>query len=162
MRKLGFLTAALWAITLLLYPQTGTAKLMEMSDQELHEVTGQAGIALRAEDVIQFNIQGDNFTWANPDSIGPDGNPATFGLYDTVLRGSMDMHDARMDLEFLSEQTASGHAVNGFSLTAHDLTVSIDEFSTDIRLGDKSLGVFGIYGMKAHFSGNVRVYTRAQ
>jgi hypothetical protein len=161
MRKLGFLTAALWAITLLLYPQTGTAKLMEMSDQELREVTGQAGIALRAEDIIRFNIQGDSFTWANPDSRGPDGTPATFGLYDTVLRGWIDPGPG-IDFEFQSEQTANGHAIHGFSLTAQDVTVSVDEFTTDIRLGDKSLGVFGVYGMKARFSGNVRVYTRAQ
>jgi hypothetical protein len=161
MRKLGFLTAAIWAITLLLYPQTGTAKLMEMSDQELHEVTGQAGIALRAEDIVQFNIQGDSFTWANPDSPGPDGLPATFGFYDTVLRGSIDPGPG-IDIDFVSEQTANGYAINGFSLTAHDVTVSVDEFTSDIRLGDKSLGVFGIYGMKAHFSGKVSVYTRAQ
>ena len=162
MRKLGFLTAAFWAITILLFPQTGTAKLTEMSDQELHEITGQAGIAFTAEDIIQFDIQGENITWANPYSIGPDGNPATIGMYDTVLRGYVDPGPEGIQMDFVTERTADGTNINGFSMTASNVTVNIDEFSTDIRLGDKSLGVFGIYGMKANSSGKISVYTRNQ
>jgi hypothetical protein len=49
MKKLGFLMAAIWAISLLIMPQKSFAKMTVMSDSELKAVTGQAGITIHPE-----------------------------------------------------------------------------------------------------------------
>ena len=153
MKKLGFFAAAIWAIGLILLPQTTIAELVEMSDADLSKVTGQAGISLSAEDMIKFDIQGENFTFGDPN--GPN-----IGLANMVMQGYVTS-DSGIDLDFVTNTTADGTNINGLSLTANDLTVAIDKFETDIKLGEGTLGTFGMYGFKAHISGNVRIYTRA-
>jgi hypothetical protein len=47
MKKLSFLTAAIWALGLIVIPQASIAKMTVMSDNDLKEVIGQAGIAIQ-------------------------------------------------------------------------------------------------------------------
>ena len=87
MRKLGFLMAALWALGLFLIPQTSTAELVAMSDEDLREVTGQAGISIRTEDIIDLNIDAERLTWEPPGANQDPGNPAMFGLANVTMNG---------------------------------------------------------------------------
>ncbi len=160
MKKRSFLMVAIiWAIGLLLTPQTGHAKLMEMSDADLNEVTGQAGFSIQAGEMIGLHIESESFTWANPDSIGPNGLPAALTFADTTMNGWISSPNG-MNIDFVTEKTAAGTNVTALSVNMQDLTVAIDDFKTNIKLGDSSLGVFGIMGMRAQISGNVRIYTR--
>jgi hypothetical protein len=153
MKKLGFFAAAIWALGLILLPQTSFAELVEMTDTDLSKVTGQAGFSLRADDIVKFDIQGENFTFGDPN--GPN-----ISLANTVMQGYVASNGG-VDLDFVTDRTAEGTVIHGLSLTANDVTVAIDKFETDIKLGEGTLGTFGMYGFKAHISGNVRVYSRA-
>ncbi|MFZ5572857.1 MAG: DUF6160 family protein [Thermodesulfobacteriota bacterium] len=161
MKKRSFLMAAIiWAFALLATPQTGNAKLMEMSDADLNEITGQAGFSIQAGEMIGLHIESEAFTWANPDSVGPDGLPAALTFADTTLNGWISSPNG-MNIDFITEQTAAGNNVTALSINMQDMTVAIDDFKTNIKLGDSSLGVFGIQGLRAQISGNVRIYTRS-
>ena len=152
MKKLGSLTFAIWALSLFLIPVNGFADLVEMSDQELHKVTGQAGLILQADDIVNFNVQGETFSFGDPN--GPN-----MSLVDTTLRGSVSTGSG-IEMSFDTHRTNDGTIVQGLNINARDVTVEIDEFSTDIRLGQGSLGKVYMQGFRAHISGNVRVYTR--
>ena len=159
------MAALIWA-SLLLTPQPGHAKLVAMSDQELNKVTGQAGISIRAEDVIGLNIDAEKFSWTPPGAENVFGEPLMVSLANTTLRGWISSpndieidyfengnfpHDPRM---------IAGQNVAGVSVKVKDVTVAIDEFKTDLKIGEGSLGTFGVFGLRAHFSGNVHIFTR--
>jgi hypothetical protein len=156
MKKLGFLMAAIWAISLLIMPQKSFAKMTVMSDSELKAVTGQAGITIHPEDILGLNIDTESLSYTDQDSN------KWFGFCDTTLQGSIAAESIEYD--FVSEPSGDGHEVAGVSFNLKNVEVNIDHFQTDMRLGDEngsdSLGLFGVMGMKARISGNVRIYTR--
>jgi hypothetical protein len=75
MKKVCFLMAALIWASMLLTPQQSHAKLVAMSDQDLNKVTGQAGITIRAEDVIDMNIDAETLSWSPPGAVTRSGTP---------------------------------------------------------------------------------------
>ena len=156
MKKLGFLTAAIWVISLFIIPLNGFAKMAVMSDNDLRQVTGQAGIAIQPEDVLGLNIDAEKLSYTDTDSN------AWFGLCDTTLRGSITAES--IEYEIINQPTNDGHMVAGINLNVKDVEVNIDHFQTDMRLGDEngsdSLGIIGMFGMKTRISGNMRIYTR--
>jgi hypothetical protein len=54
----------------------------------------------------------------------------------------------------------AGQNVAGVSIKIQDVTVGIDHMQTELKLGEGSLGIFGIQGLRAQFSGNVHIFTR--
>ena len=159
------MAALIWASTLLT-PQPGHAKLVAMSDQELNKITGQAGISIRANDVIGLNIDAERFSWTPPGSKNSLDELMMVSLTDTTLRGWISSpndieidyfdsgnfpHDPRMIM---------GQNVAGMSIKLQDVTVAIDEFQTNLKIGEGSLGTFGVFGLRAHISGNVHIFTR--
>lgn len=160
MKKRSFLMAAIiWAIGTILTPQTGNAKLTEMSDADLNEITGQAGFSIQAGEMIGINLKGETFSWSNPDSVNQYGEPATFSLANTNMNGWISSANG-INIDFVTEKTSKGTDVTALSVTMKDLTVAIDNFRTDVKLGDATLGTFGIQGLRAQISGNVRIYAR--
>jgi hypothetical protein len=156
MKKLGFLTAAIWAILLLIMPQNSFAKMTVMADSELKAITGQAGITIQPEDIVGLNINTESLSYTDQDSNN------WFALCDTTLQGSIAAESIEYD--FVSQPSSDGQEVAGVNFNLKNVEVNIDHFQTDMRLGDEngseSLGIFGIMGMKARISGNVHIYTR--
>jgi hypothetical protein len=156
MKKLGFLTAAIWAILLLITPHTSFAKMTVMTDNELKQITGQAGITIHPEDIVGLNINTESLSYTDQDSNN------WFAFCDTTLQGSIAAESIEYD--FLSQPSSDGQEVAGVSFNLKNVEINIDNFQTDMRLGDEngsdSLGLFGVMGMKARISGNVRIYTR--
>jgi hypothetical protein len=167
MKKLGFLTAAIWVIFLFIIPFNGFAKMAVMSDNELRQVTGQAGITIKPEDVVGINIDAESISYTDTDGV-ENGLGPFIALCDTTLRGSISAES--IDYDFISQPSDDGQQIAGISFNLKDVEVNIDHFQTDIRLGNNngsdlydnsnSLGVFGMYGVKTRISGNMRVYTR--
>ncbi len=153
------MAAIILAIGTILTPQTSNAKLTEMSDADLNEITGQAGFSIDAGKMIGINLKAETFSWSNPDSVNQFGEPATLSMADTTMRGWISSPNG-INIDFVTEKTSKGTDVTALSVTMKDFTVAIDDFRTNIKLGDASLGVFGIQGLRANISGNVRVYTR--
>lgn len=160
------MAAIIWA-SMLFTPQQGHAKLVAMSDQDLRQVTGQAGITIRAEDVIDLNIDAENLSWTPPGAEDILGNSQLITLADTTLRGWISSpNDIEIDYVDASDfqgdpRIKPGQNVAGVSIKVKDLTVAVDEFQTNLMLGEQSLGTFGMFGFRAQFSGNVHIFTRA-
>jgi hypothetical protein len=166
MKKLCFLMAAfIWASTLF-FPQQGHAKLVAMSDQELNKITGQAGITIRAEDVIGLNIDAETLSWTPPGALDAQGNPMLISLANTTLDGWISSPND-IEIDFINGDNFAhdprlivGKNVAGVSIKMKDLEVGIDNFQTELKLGEGSLGIFGVQGFRAQFSGNVHIFTR--
>jgi hypothetical protein len=159
--------AALIWVSILLIPQPSHAKLVAMSDQELNKITGQAGITIHAEDVIGLNIDTEKLSWVPEGAVNSFGEPIGISLTDTTLRGWISSPND-IKIEYFDQgnfpgdpRMIAGKNVAGVSVKVQDMTVAIDEFQTNLKLGEESLGIFGMYGMRAHISGNVHIFTRA-
>jgi uncharacterized protein DUF6160 len=156
MKKLSFLTAAIWVLSLLIIPHSSSAKMTVMTDNELKTIAGQAGITIQPEDIVGLDINTESLSYTDQDSN------AWFALCDTTLQGSVEAES--IDYDFISQPSSDGYEVAGVSFNLKNVEVNIDHFQTDMRLGDEngsdSLGLFGIVGMKARISGNVRIYAR--
>jgi hypothetical protein len=162
MKKLGFLTAAIWVISLIMMPRNCFAKMTTLSDNELRQITGQAGISIQPEDVLGMNIDAERL--ARNDGDGDDFGTA-FAVANTVP-GITFSEPTEIDHRFANQIVGDADGVSGINMTIKDLDVSIDEMTADLRLGSKnasdSLGIFTMRGFHAHISGNVRIYTRSQ
>jgi hypothetical protein len=166
MKKVCFLMAALIWASLLLTPHQGHAKLVAMSDQELNKVTGQAGIVIRAEDVVDMNIDAKTLSWSPPGALDAMGNPMMISMANTTLDGWISSpNDIEIDFFDSSNfphdpRMIAGQNVAGVSIKVRDVEVGIDNFQTELKMGEGSLGLFAIQGFRAHFSGNVHIFTR--
>jgi hypothetical protein len=162
MKKLGFLTAAIWVISLIIMPRNSFAKMTMLSDNELRQITGQAGIAIQPEDVRGMNIDVERLARNDGDS---DDFGTAFALANTVP-GITFSEPSQIDHRFATQVVGGADGVTGINLTIKDLDVRIDEMTTDLRLGSSnasdSLGIFTMRGFRAHISGNVRIYTRSE
>ena len=147
MRKLSFLMAVIWALSLVLTPHTSSAKLIEMSDNELNEITGQAGLILNPEDTVEFDIQGEKISFID------DGN--VFSLSNIIFQGSISNTD--MQMEVFSETREDGKVVTGFDLNMNNIDITIDKFMTDVQIGNETLFTYGLWNFNAQISGNVRI-----
>ena len=148
MRKLSFLMAAVWALGLVLAPQFSYAKLIEMADNELNEITGQAGIILNSDDVVEFDIQGERLSFID------DGN--AFSLDNIVLQGSISNTDMRLDI--FTERNDDGTVLQGFDLTMKNIDLTIDRFQTDVKLGEDTLFSYFLMNYNVQISGNMRMW----
>jgi hypothetical protein len=162
MKKLGFLTAAIWAISLMIMPQNGFAKMTVMSNNELRQITGQAGISIQPGDVTGLNIDAERL--ARNDGDG-DGFGTALALCNAAS-GITFSEPSETDRRFATQILGDSEGAMGINMTINDLDVNIDEMTTDIRLGSSdasdSLGIFTMRGFHAHISGNVRIYTRTE
>jgi hypothetical protein len=162
MKKLGFLTAAIWVISLIMMPQISHAKMTTLSDNELRQITGQAGISIQPEDVRGMNIDAEKL--ARNDGDGDDFRTA-FAFANTVP-GITFSEPTEDDHKFAAQIVGDANGVMGINMEIQDLDVRIDEMTADLRLGSEhasdSLGIITMRGFHAHISGNVRIYTRTE
>jgi len=157
MKKLGFLTAAIWAFGLLIFPQVGHTKMTVMSDQDLREVTGQAGIAIQTDQFDGLNLAGK--TLSSPQ----DGFGNEYGNDPGVLLTSMTGEHAKIgsgnytaDTRFITYDKTGF----GMSITNMKAEINIDSMTADIRMGDLSMGTIGIKGLNVKVSGDVHIFMR--
>jgi len=159
------LFAAFCIIALLTLPLTGMAKMTAMSESELNDVTGQAGIAVNI-DHLNLDMTVDTLYYGDTDGIPEIGaGPGYISLCDMTLKGNVDFIDP-MTINVSTQQTDFGTQLTSLDINVSDMTIDIDEFTIDaIRLGPEpgvgpSLGSFGIYGLHADVTGNVNISVR--
>lgn len=162
MKKLGFLTAAIWVIALTIMPQNGFAKMTVMPDNELRQITGQAGITIQPEDIIGLNIDHEKLARNDGDFNGLEDTLALCN----AASGLTFSDPTETDQRFATAIVGDSKSAMGINMTIQDMDVYIDEMATDLRLGSgdaaSSLGILSIQGFHAHISGNVRIYTRTE
>ena len=158
------LFAAFCIIGLLMLPQICMAKMSALTDDQLGEVVGQAGIAIDVNNLgIDMNI--DTLYWGDEDGLGGATQGGYLSLCDMTLRGNIDFLTP-MTIDIVTQQTDFGTQVSSLDIHLSDMTIDIDEFTIDaIRLGSEpgtgpSLGSFGIYGLHADITGDVSISVR--
>ena len=156
MKKLSFLTAAIWALGLIIFPQAGIAKMTVMSDQDLREVTGQAGIAIQTDQFDGLTLAGKPLASPTHDGFGKNYGNDTQSLFNlasanTTTANSITGADSRFIV---------GDAAVGMHISLKEAEINIDSMTTDIMMGDKSIGRIGIKGLNVKLSGDVYIFVR--
>ena len=161
------LVTVLWVIVLLLIPYAGRATMIALSDEELSEVTGQAGIT---GDTLQgsFDTHIDTMT-----ALG-----GILNYSDVTINGSVEVRSplsqgadivTRMNPLNSFGAPMMSLGIFGFGMIGHinhtlDMTINIDQFTIGaIRIGSDttgpSLGSFAMYGFQADIRGTVSITT---
>jgi hypothetical protein len=159
------LFAALCMIGLLMLPQAGRANMVPLSDDQLCEVTGQAGIAA---DTTHFTIKHmDNMPKFN----------GMLTLSDVTIKGTIDIKNSTANdlvTQVANPVDMMGLGMPGFgmmgmgtmSVGVHkiDTAIDLERFSVGaIRIGSDvtgpSLGSLDILGMHASIKGTIAIST---
>jgi hypothetical protein len=149
--------AAVCMIGLLMLPQTGLAQMVPLSEDQLSEVIGQAGIA---EEVTMFDSHVDNMSTMN----------GILNLSDVTLKGSIDNRGTTLSTNLTNQLTTTsipgfglmGLGTMGLGTHLINMTINIDRLSIGaIRVGNDttgpSLGSLDIYGLRADITGTVSI-----
>jgi hypothetical protein len=164
MKKLSLrtLTQLIVVLGLIFVAQSAIAKMTSLSDEELGEVTAQAGIAI-AVDNLNLDTTIKTLYYHDKDGLGEGTTGGYISLNDIVLIGSVTF-DKPMTIDVATSVDASNNTeVTSVNMTMSDMTVDIERFTIDsITLGSEagkgaSLGSFGIYGLHARMTGNVSI-----
>jgi hypothetical protein len=153
-------------------PNAGLASMVVLSDDQLSEVIGQAGIAA---DVTHMTFD------RQLDSMPTYGG--IFSLSDVTIKGSIDVRNAMTVTTDIIKQATSPIGMMGIGLPGSglpglgtglgmvgvvtqkiDMAMDLDQFTVGaIRVGSDptgpSLGSLGIYGMHADIQGTVSIST---
>ncbi|HPC47480.1 MAG TPA: hypothetical protein PLW83_05510 [Deltaproteobacteria bacterium] len=148
---------ALCTIGLLILPSAASARLVPMSDEQLGEVVGQAG--------IEFDRH-----WDNVSAMG-----GLLNYSDVSMAGSVEVRNQNeVPATLLNQFPVPGLGVFGFGLMglrsmgigthAIDMAINIDQLTIGaIRVGNDmsgpELGSLAIYGLRADIKGTVTVWT---
>jgi hypothetical protein len=154
MRKMS-LCAALCLLGLLMLPCVASAQMVPLSDDQLSEIVGQAG--------IDFNQHIDNMS----------GMGGLMNYSDVTIIGSVDSRNIfNVDTNYINQMSMPGlgmmglgyMGLNTMGLGTHviDMTIDIALFSIDaIRIGNDpagpSLGSLYISGLHADIKGTVSI-----
>jgi hypothetical protein len=163
MKKLSLRTLTLLIVVLgLIFAAQSAIAMTSLSDEELSDVTAQAGIAIAVDDLnIDATIK--TLYYHDKDGVGEGTTGGYISLNDVVLVGSVSF-DKPMTIDVQTEIDAAGNTeVTSVNMQLSDMTIDIDRFTIDsITLGSEagkgaSLGSFGIYGLHARMTGNVSI-----
>lgn len=155
--KKASLFAALWLICLLMIPCAAKAQMVPMSDDQLSEVIGQAGIAFDQH-------------WDTMPGMG-----GLLNYSDVTMVGSVEVRNqSTVDPNFINQLAMPGFGMFGLGLMGlgsmglgtHviDMTINIAQFSIGaIRIGNDTtgpeLGSLYISGLRADIKGTVSIWT---
>jgi hypothetical protein len=151
MRKLRYFTTIICSLCLLALPTVGLAKAVLMSDEELAQITAQAGFS----DILGLvQINRDNATGAY--YFG--GNGGYISFTNLTYQGQIGIDPSAIT------QIVSENGAVGYECKLDGRIIDIQNLSTTVRLGTEigagsSLGTFGIGHMAVDIHGTMRVTT---
>jgi len=163
MKRRNIVMTLLLAIGLMMIPQLGTAV---MSDEQLNEVVGQAGVSFQIER-LNWNMTIDTLAYGDEDGLGPGTNTTAgyFSLCGIAFEGSAQFTDP-MKLDISTTGNKTGQiGLKSLNMTMTGMTLRVDRFSIDaIRLGSQpgtgeSLGSIYMSNMVASITGKVQIST---
>ena len=140
MKKLSLrtLTQLIVVLGLIFVAQSAIAKMTSLSDEELGEVTAQAGIAI-AVDNLNLDTTIKTLYYHDKDGLGEGTTGGYISLNDIVLIGSVTF-DKPMTIDVATAVDASNNTeVTSVNMTMSDMTVDIERFTIDsITLGSEA------------------------
>jgi hypothetical protein len=130
------LLAALCMIGLLLLPQSGRANMTDLSDDQLCEITGQAGII---SDVTRYAIDThlDNMPVMN----------GLITLTDITVKGTMDVRNSETSTLVTQVATSGagmGFGMPGLGMMGMGMSIGVHKIDTSLDLERMSIGAIHI------------------
>ena len=164
MKKLSFLIAALCFFGLLLLPNSGFAELVPMSETQMRQITGQAGVSISLSDQLDLNMDIGTVSYGDTDGNG-NGEAAYLSLNDVSIHGSAVMLNP-VSIEITTKDDGYRNTVaTGVDLKMDGMIIDIEKFKIgSITVGSgpgqgTSFGSISITDYHAEISGNVRIST---
>jgi len=151
-------------IGLMMIPQLGTAGMAPLSEAQLNDVVGQAGLSIQVEN-LKWHTKIDTLSYGDTDGLGP-GTGTTAGyisLCGVVFDGAAQF-TTPLTLDVVTTGNGSGHVgLKSLNMTMNGMTMQVDRFSIDaIRLGSQpgtgnSLGSIYMSNMMVNMTGKVQI-----
>jgi hypothetical protein len=160
MNKRSTITA-LCILSLLVFPRIGAAKMVALTDDQLCTVVGQAGVAVTVNNV-GIDMTMNTLYWGDKDGMDGQTDGGYISFCDVALKGTIDFIKP-LTIDTTTRMTELGTEISNIDIHLSDMTLDIDKFTVDsIRLGPNpgegpSLGSFGIYGLHADITGDIRI-----
>ncbi|MBU1172405.1 MAG: hypothetical protein KKD44_22840 [Proteobacteria bacterium] len=150
MRKLRYLTTIVCALCLFALPSSGFAKMTHMSDEELDQITAQAGFSDMLG-IVQINRDNETGTYF----FGGSGS-GYISFADTKYEGTMGIDPS------MTTRIVDNNGAMGYECTLDGPIMDIKNFSTTIRLGTdigagNSMGTVYIGHMVVDVHGTLRI-----
>jgi hypothetical protein len=164
MKRRNIVMTLLLAIGLMIIPQMGTAGMTPLSEEQLSNVVGQAGISIQI-DKLNWNITLDTLSYGDADGLGPGTNTTAgyLSLCGIVFKGAAQFTDP-LTVDVVTTGNGTGQVgLTSLNVTMTGMTLQVDRFSIDaIRLGSQpgtgdSLGSIYMSNMVASITGKVQI-----
>jgi len=142
----------------------GTAGMTPLSEEQLSNVVGQAGISIQI-DKLNWNITLDTLSYGDADGLGPGTNTTAgyLSLCGIVFKGAAQFTDP-LTVDVVTTGNGTGQVgLTSLNVTMTGMTLQVDRFSIDaIRLGSQpgtgdSLGSIYMSNMVASITGKVQM-----
>ena len=164
MKRRNIVMTLLLAIGLMIIPQMGTAGMTPLSEEQLSNVVGQAGISIQI-DKLNWNITLDTLSYGDADGLGPGTNTTAgyLSLCGIVFKGAAQFTDP-LTVDVVTTGNGTGQVgLTSLNVTMTGMTLQVDRFSiAAIRLGSQpgtgdSLGSIYMSNMVASITGKVQM-----
>jgi hypothetical protein len=164
MKRRNIVMTLLLAIGLIIIPQMGTAGMTPLSEEQMNNVVGQAGISFQI-DKLNWNITIDTLSYGDSDGLGPGTNTTAgyLSLCGIVFKGAAQFTDP-LTVDVVTTGNGTGQVgLTSLNVTMTGMTLQVDRFSIDaIRLGSQpgtgdSLGSIYMSNMVASITGKVQI-----
>lgn len=166
MKRRNIVITLLLAIGLMMIPLWGTAGMTPISEEQLGDVIGQAGLSFQVDN-LNWDMTIDTLSYGDQDGLGPGTGTTAgyFSLCGIVFKGGAQFTTPLM-VDIVTAGNGSGNVgLTSLNMTMTGMTLQVDRFSIDaIRLGStpgtgNSLGSIYMSNMVANITGNIQVGT---
>lgn len=160
MRKLGFLITAMVITGVASLPGSSFA-LTSMTEDQMRNATGQAGIVATMQDRTEFNTYVKTLAYGDDD--GTDGRGAFLSLNDIEFKGSVTAINPVTTNVTTEMDRYRNTMLTGLNVSMNGVVVEMEKLNIgSITVGDapgqgKSFGSISIEGFRAEISGNIRI-----
>jgi len=164
MKRRNIVITLLLAVGLMIIPHLGSAGMNPLSEEQLKDVVGQAGLSMQV-DKLNWNMTIDTLAYGDSDGLGAGTNTTAgyVSLCGIVFNGAARF-TTPLTVDVVTAGSGSGNVgLTSLNMTMTGMTLQVDRFSIDaIRLGSaagtgSSLGSLYLSNLSASITGNVQL-----
>lgn len=163
MRKLSFLITAMVIFCSVSFPGLASA-LTSMTETQMRNATGQAGITAVLEDRVDFNTHVRTLAYGDSDGAnGIEGTGAFISLNNIDFKGSVTALNPVTTSVTTEMDRYRNTMLTGLNISMSGMVVEVEKLNIgSITVGNapgqgKSFGSFTMEGFRAEISGNIRI-----
>jgi hypothetical protein len=165
MKKTGFLLTVLLIMGAIISDNC-FADLAALTEEQMKNVTAQAGIVLTAADIVRFDTGIDVISYGDDDGNGINGAPGYLSFNNIEMKGYVNLaKPATIDVT-TQRDPFNGMITTGLDISLDGAEIHMDKFAIgSITVGDApgqgdSFGSIVMLGYHSKISGNIRITAR--